>query len=360
MSAPKYTIQWYRDCYAVVWPKPGGGRHRYSLGTADKSEAEREARRTYEAYQPPIGTSVGELWAAYIAKKESPVTARYMNWTWTGLLRERFGPMLAQEIGEAEYHAHIKARRDAGTKDGTIWTELNRLSMVLNWAKKQKLIDDFVPVIRPPKPDSTVPHLTRAEVARLLACTVGYLKLYITIAVATAARDEAIRDLTWDRVDFSANVIRLKDPAVTYKQKGRPDVVMNSMVRTALDAEARRVIKENGKLQGYVISYHGHRVGSVKKSLAAAGRRAEILHHLHPHMLRHTAAVHMLQAGKPLLEVSQILGHKNVRVTQEIYGRFAPHELSKAASVLVYDEQEGKIQPHQGSNEPLLGSANIP
>jgi integrase len=287
-----------------------------------------------------------------------PVTVRNMKWTWSAL-RDRFGPTLAHEIDKSDYRAHTAARRVAGIKVGTIWTELNRLSIVLNWAKRQKLIDDFVPVERPTKPASTVPHLSREQVSRLLDVTEGHLKLYVTIAATTGARDEAILDLTWDRVDFSANVIRLKDPAVTYKQKGRPDVVMNSMVLTALVAEAQRLIKENGKLEGPVIRYHNRPVKSVRNSLAAAGRRAGILHHLHPHMLRHTAAVHMLQAGKSLLEVSQVLGHKDIRITQEIYGRFAPHELARAVSALVYDEQDGRIQPHQGSNEPSLATSKV-
>jgi integrase len=260
-----------------------------------------------------------------------------MKWSWPAL-RDRFGPLLAQDISDAVIAAHTKARLDAGIKDGTIWTELNRLSMVLNWAgpKQKKLIAEVPKIKRPKMPDSTVPHLTREEVKKLIDAAEGHLKLYIIVAVATGARDEAIRDLTWDRVDFSGNVIRLKDPAVTYRQKGRPDIAMNSMVLTALVTEAQRIMQAGDKLQGPVIRYHGHRVGSVKNSLAAAGRRAGILHHLHPHMLRHTAAVHMLRAGMPLLEVSQILGHKNVDITQEIYGRFAPHELSRASSVLVY------------------------
>jgi len=335
MSAPEYVLQFVRGKWHVVWWPAPGKRIRCSTFTADKSEAERRAPQIFRDNQPPVGTSVGELWAAYVAARESPVTVQNMNWTWPAL-RDRFGPMLVEDISDAVIAAHTRARRAAGIKDGTLWTELGRLKNVLNWAKKQKLIAEVPEIVRPKKPDSTVPHLTREEVKKLIDAAEGHLKLYVIVAVTTGARDEAIRDLTWDRVDFSANVIHLKDPAVTHQQKGRPPVAMNSMVLTALVAEAQMIMQTGDKLQGPVIRYHGHRVGSVKKALAAAGRRAGILHHVHPHMLRHTAAVHMLQAGKPLLEVSQVLGHKNVKITQEIYGRFAPHELSQAVSSLVY------------------------
>jgi integrase len=335
MSAPEYVLQFVRDKWHVVWWR-AGKRIRLSTFTADKSEAERRAPKIFLDNQPPVGTSVGELWAAYVASRTSPVTVQTMDWKWPAL-RDRFGPMLVEDISDAVIAAHTKARRAAGIQDGTIRSELGRLRIVLNWAKKQKLIAEVPKIELPKMPASTVPHLTREEVTKLINAAEGHLKLYVIVAVTTGARDEAIRDLTWDRVDFSANVIRLKDPAVTYNQKGRPDVAMNSMVLTALVAEAQKIMQTGDKLQGPVIRYHNHRVGSVKKSLAAAGRRAGILHHVHPHMLRHTAAVHMLQAGKSLLEVSQVLGHKNVKITQEIYGRFAPHELSQAVSSLVYD-----------------------
>jgi len=38
------------------------------------------------------------------------------------------------------------------------------------------------------------------------------------------------------------------------------------------------------------------------------------------HDLRHTHASHLIEAGVPLLAVSRRLGHKNVRITEEVYG----------------------------------------
>ena len=41
------------------------------------------------------------------------------------------------------------------------------------------------------------------------------------------------------------------------------------------------------------------------------------------HSLRHTAASWMVQAGRPILEVSKILGHGSIRMT-EVYAHLAP------------------------------------
>ena len=55
-------------------------------------------------------------------------------------------------------------------------------------------------------------------------------------------------------------------------------------------------------------------------------------------MLRHSAAVHMAEAGISMEEIAQFLGHSSVEVTRKVYARFSPTYLRKAASVLEYDD----------------------
>ena len=51
-------------------------------------------------------------------------------------------------------------------------------------------------------------------------------------------------------------------------------------------------------------------------------------------MLRHTAAVHMAEAGVPMTRISQFLGHSNTGITERAYARFAPDHLRDAADVV--------------------------
>lgn len=52
----------------------------------------------------------------------------------------------------------------------------------------------------------------------------------------------------------------------------------------------------------------------------------------HPHMLRHTFAVAWLDAGLSLAEVSKLLGHKSVRVTEEYYAKFTREQSNSLAA----------------------------
>jgi len=83
----------------------------------------------------------------------------------------------------------------------------------------------------------------------------------------------------------------------------------------------------------YVIEYGGKQVGKIRKAFMAAATSAGLTD-CTPHVLRHTAAVWMAEAGVPMAEIAQYLGHSDSRITEKVYARFSPEHLRTAAMAL--------------------------
>ena len=67
----------------------------------------------------------------------------------------------------------------------------------------------------------------------------------------------------------------------------------------------------------------------MQARLAQVARRLGLGVHVHPHVLRHSFASHLLQSSGDLRAVQELLGHANIATTQ-IYTRLDWQHLAKA------------------------------
>ena len=81
------------------------------------------------------------------------------------------------------------------------------------------------------------------------------------------------------------------------------------------------------------VSRRGTRLGAraVQLRLARHARERGLPQHLHPHMLRHSFASHLLESSGDLRAVQELLGHANLATTQ-VYTHLDFQHLAK-----VYD-----------------------
>lgn len=312
--------------YVVTWWE-GDRRRRYRLNAQSRTAAETEALAVFQRETlKATGITVGALWEMYRQEKEGRRIAVTM-----GFERKAMFPFFAdlrpEELTIEMCRKYTAARRKAGKQDGTIWTELGHLRTVMTWAADRRLIPYAPAVERPQKPAPKERWLTREECARLIAAAdAHHVKLAIMLMLATAGRVTAILELTWDRVDFDRGIISLRSTEGTTR-KGRATVPMNDMVRAALSHA------EKAATTDYVVEWAGGPIKRLRTGFNAAVKAAG-LRDVSPHVLRHSAAVHLAAAGTPMSKISQYLGHSSTAVTERVYARFAPDHLRDEADIL--------------------------
>jgi integrase len=312
--------------YCITWDE-GEIRRRYRLGTDNAKEAHRRAPARYAELVRPKGRTIADLWASYCLDKAGRSVVTTMKWTWKAL-EPFFGTMDGEAVTIADCRAYTAARRKLGRKDGSIHTELGHLRSVLVWAMKTRLITYAPHIERPAKPDAKDSYLTRPEITALLEkANAAHIKLAIQLLIGTGARSAAALELTWDRVDFARRMINLRNPFDRAARKGRATVPINDALYVALQ-EAHEAAQTP-----FVIEWAGKQIKCIKKGIKTAGA-AIGRPDTSPHMLRHSAAVWLVEDGHTFPEVAQFLGHSNPSITFKIYGRYSPNYLRKLADSL--------------------------
>jgi integrase/recombinase XerC len=128
----------------------------------------------------------------------------------------------------------------------------------------------------------------------------------------------------------------LRDGEITVTGKGRKmrTVPVGAKARTALGAwfAARAQVARVGE-QALFVGARGERVNPavVRQRLGRWALRAGLGRRVHPHMLRHSFASHVLQSSGDLRAVQEMLGHASISTTQ-VYTHLDFQHLAK-----VYD-----------------------
>lgn len=325
----EYRIGRLKGRFVVTWREDDGHRRRYRLDALTAKEAEAEALDVIRRETTPAGgNTISTIWQAYLREREGRPIATTMGYTGKAVL-DHFGAFRPDQVIAQHSRDYAAKRMAAGISQGSVWTELGHLRTALLWAAEVGMIDRAPVIERPQKPAPKERYLTRAEIERLLAVEMApHIRLAIILMLTTAGRVGAVLDLTWTRVDFERSQINLRSDAIG-PRKGRAVVPMNSTLRAALQDARQAALTE------FVVEWAGKRVASIRTGFNAAVKAAG-LEDVSPHVLRHTAAVHMAEAGVPMSKISQYLGHSNTMVTERVYARFAPGHMADAAAVLEF------------------------
>lgn len=321
----EYTVQRFDKGFAIVWWEDTGEgpkRRRHRLASKDRASAEAEAAIRWQV-SDGASWSVGRLMSGYLASiAHKPSHGRRQDaWKAMKPFWENVEPDL---IGEPMCKAYRKTRRVA---DATARYELLQLSTALKWGRREGHITAAPAIWLPPTPERETRHLSRAEFAKFFGgIRAEHAKVYVMLGLHTMARPSAILDLTWDRVDFMRRLIDFRPPGRAQTAKRRTIVpISDELLETLQRAYEARTCE-------YVVERGGKKVGNIKKAFQAASERSTV--HATPYTLRHTGAVWAAEAGVPMAQLAQFMGHDDDRTTQKHYARYSPDYLRNVANAI--------------------------
>jgi integrase/recombinase XerC len=130
-------------------------------------------------------------------------------------------------------------------------------------------------------------------------------------------------------------------------------VPVGAPARAALVAWiARRISLPVRDAEALFLSRTGRRLGprAIQQRLAAWAVKRGLRRHVHPHMLRHSFASHLLQSSGDLRAVQELLGHASIASTQ-VYTHLDFQYLAK-----VYDEAHPRAKKGGPLGKPLKGA----
>jgi site-specific recombinase XerD len=215
------------------------------------------------------------------------------------------------------------------------------------------------------KQQQAIPHLSKDQLA--------YLFEQPDTSTKRGRRDLTLMVILYDAgarvqelIDLKVSEVRLAQPAtITLTGKGnkKRNIPIMAKTRTLLEGYmAENHLLENGRQQSplfYNSRYQAFTRPGITYILDKYFKQAKLSHidevfpdRLHPHMLRHSRALHLLESGVHLIYIRDLLGHVSVTTT-EIYLKFDT-EIKRKALEAAYPQVSGQDAPAWEENTDIL------
>ena len=240
----------------------------------------------------------------------------------TAFLGKRAGDVTA--VAESDVAAFVSAEKRRGLAASSISRKLVAIKMFFRYLAQERIIsEDVASLIESPRAPKPLPNVLRVdEVESLLHAPDPSTPL--------GARDRAILELFYATGARATEVAEMKAGDVNFEygyalvrgKGGKERIVpVGKAAIAALKDYLESVrgsllgIKESDRL---FLSRTGRPLDRatlfniVRKHALVAGIPADI----HPHMLRHSFASHMLAGGADLRVIQEMLGHSDISTTQ--------------------------------------------
>lgn len=200
--------------------------------------------------------------------------------------------------------------------------QFNSLSVFFDYLVAEEHIDhNPFKLVQPPKAINKLPKIASIELLHgiLNIAPKNILEIrdlaICELFYSSGLRLNEMATLNLNYIDLSGNEVRI------INGKGGKDrvVPIGSKAKQALLLwkEKRKKIKYADK-KALFINMKGERISArqISNRIKKIGKKLSLDINLHPHLLRHSMATHMLESSKDIRAVQEILGHADISTTQ--------------------------------------------
>lgn len=325
-----------RGVFQLCWYDPETGQiKRESLHTADRKTARQalyaragDPERYTSGRDARLSTVLEAYYQDYVLLKDLP-SAHVQRAAARDAL-EIWGDIDVSELLRPKQLELIKELRARRYADGTINGRLNRIWAALYWYQEDHanlliptriLARNWDPKAAPTKQ----PHKID-ELATLLnaAADLEHCWRFLLLAIGTASREAALRELTWQQVDLEVGYIRLRPDWRPETKKRRPILP----IAPTLAAELRSWPQTHE----HVITYAGRPLPS-RHFYDGLARRARVRGTAH--IVRHTIRTWLARQGVETGDADMFVGHKPPgSSTGQIYIHLEPDYLRTCTAAI--------------------------
>ena len=304
---------------------------RSSLGTDDLAAAEIAlaewvARNVASVRAEPKEITVARVFVRYQERHgQHLVGAGSQRISLAMMLRHLPEGITVGELTLDAQHVAIRAMQAGGYGAGTIKRALGAAKAAVNWAWNNGELERPVPFLKVPEGQGRERVLSVEELARLWSTDMpDHVRVFLALAIGTAARPEAILQLTRFQCDLERGTINLNPPGRVQTKKRRPVLPMADWLRPWIAAA-----------DGRLVSYRGKPVqklaGAFQTVRDAAGFGPDVT----AYTVRHTVATELMRRRVTELEIAAVMGHRmpNMRTTGR-YLHVSPEWMASARQAL--------------------------
>ena len=253
------------------------------------------------------------------------------------------GPVAWRRVASETVRSFIATQHRQGVSARTLQRRLSAIRSFYRWLLREgEASTNPAAGVRAPKLARKLPNVLDAdEVGAFLELPDAPLaardRALLELFYSSALRVSELCSLGWEQLDLEQGLVR-----VVGKGSRTRIVPVGRRAREALAAWR----KESGGVAGQPL-FPGRAgpltVRAVQARLKTLAQRQGVWKRVHPHLLRHSCASHMLESSGNLRAVQEMLGHADIATTQ-IYTHLDFQHLSR-----VYDAAHPRARRKPGA-----------